>query len=185
MASNPDPLTSPLKVRAFQSWAILTGGALLISGCGAPLVNYWGYGETGWLTLAVAGLSIIVGLFVLVTGLVPVELIADDIGIHWRQFLVRRTYRWDDISSVGVGRSRISEPADSSVGRFFVQGRRFGGAPSIGINLKSREIDPGRAAYNRGFTGFDINIRADFRGGLTRISDEIQQRLEHARAART
>jgi hypothetical protein len=118
----------------------------------------------------------IVGLY----GMVPSTLVADQVGIHYRAPGYRRSYRWSEIEAVGVGHSRAFDGWDAPAARLMM-GRQLKVPPTVGLNLKGGVLDPGRTAYQRGFTGYDVNLPDVFAQGPNWVAKELRARLEDAR----
>lgn len=54
----------------------------------------------------------------------------------------------------------------------------------LGLNLKLGDRDPATVAYRRGASGYDALLPDVFDIGLTDLADDLQARLEAARAGR-
>lgn len=158
---------SVLEVKARQVSAIYTGLAMLAYGGWGVWAIVAGHGFWAtWVSAAIFGLG---GTYVTLTGLVPVSVATDDDGVKWRQFLYRKTIAWSEMSGIGLG-----------TGKGYVLPVPPGIRESVGINLGRN--DGATGAYRRGFSGFDLNIRGDFKPSRQALAEELQRRLELARS---
>lgn len=118
-----------------------------------------------WLFAIVFGLG---GLYATLAGLVPVSVVADATGIEWRQFLYRKTVGWSEVSGIGIGMGRYVLPTP------------LGLREAVGINLSKN--DGAGGVYRRGFSGYDLNIRGDFKPSRRALAEELQRRFAVAQA---
>lgn len=122
------------------------------------------------------------GFLVLLASLFPVVLRADESGIHWRQFSFRKSIRWVEIESIGIGRDKSFEGYDHPVARVMTpRATRYRRPPSLGINLKLGDRNAATVSYRRGFTGYELNFHDVFDTDLTALVADLQARLEAAR----
>lgn len=144
-----------------------------MSGVGMLAVGGWSVliiatGNSEWDTWLFAFVSGLGGLYATLVGFVPVSVVADAAGIEWRQFLYRKTVGWSEISGIGIGMGRYVLPTPLSL------------RESVGINLRKNVGVAG--AYRRGFTGYDLNIRGDFKPSRQALAEELQRRFELAQS---
>jgi hypothetical protein len=156
----------PFATQARQRAAIICGIGMLAVGGWSVLIIAMGNAVWGtWLFTLVFGLG---GLYGTLVGLVPVSVVADATGIEWRQFLYRKKVGWSEMSGIGIGMGRYVLPTP------------LGLRESVGIDL--RKNDGAAGAYRRGFSGYDLNIRGDFKPRRQALAEELQRRLELARS---
>ncbi|NBW06791.1 MAG: hypothetical protein EBR82_02060 [Caulobacteraceae bacterium] len=134
--------------------------------------NVWDMGFFGFMGL--------LGLATTIYGLAPLTLIADETGVHYRAWGYRRSYPWSEIESVGVGRNRNFDGWDAPAARA-IMGPAPKIPPTIGLNLKVGTRDAGKAAYRRGFNGYEVSFPDAFDKGPRWIVTALQERLEQAR----
>lgn len=171
----------PLRLKGRMLGLAFAGAtSLAVSTCSAAL-SYGDLTEASLLTTLWIGVTGLGGLVAFVCGVLPVELTADDYGISWRQWFTVRSYRWAEIEEIGIGRSKAFDGWDQPAARVLI-----GPAPPsqlyLGVNLVSAEREAASVSYQRGFTGFDVNLTPPVKASLQQIVAELQARLETARA---
>ena len=113
----------------------------------------------------------------------PYRLLADNEGLHWSYGTKTQLFRWSEIEEIGIARPKGTEGWNSPVARALTgmstnDIRRFR-RPSIGLNLtaeRSRYKDPGKRAYYKGFTGYEVNVPNHFNSPIEAIIDELRVR---------
>lgn len=172
----PLVLRGRLYMLALVSLAVTTPAFVIL------LRHYLRHSPVGWGDGITSGVFGKMGAALLILSAFPVELRADDVGLHWRQVLYRRTFRWAEIESIGVGRRRGYEGYDRGIARFIApQGAPLMMSPTLGLNLVLDDRNAATVSYRRGFTGYEINLQPVFEVGVTRLAAELQGRLEAAR----
>lgn len=143
------------------------------------LLQDYRYDELTWVTWLAAGLLAAMGVTGLAYIVTPVELRADSEGVRWTQFGYRKVLRWQDIESVGIGKTTAFEGHDRPSVRLMTgNDATLFGRDYIGVNLRQSHSDAGTVAYKRGITGFDLNFRNPFDVATGVIVAELQVRWE-------
>ncbi len=144
-----------------------------------------GIGTTLW-SIALAGLA----LWCLPFVLRPPRLVADRDGLTWSVADKSVRIPWDDVDEIAVTRRKdvgvIDTPLTRVVAPNAVQRSKLLRAPLIGIryrNGRAPERDPGKRAYLRGFTGYDLSIPSHFDRSPVAIVEALNARLTAARLA--
>jgi hypothetical protein len=171
----------PLRLKGRMLGLAFAGAAALaISTCSAAL-SYGDLLRGSLLTTMWIGVTGLGGLSAFICGVMPIELTADDHGISWRQWFTVRSYSWAEIEEIGIGRSKAFDGWDQPAARAVI-----GPAPPshlyLGVNLVPAKREAASVSYQRGFTGFDVNLTPPFKASLKQIVAELQARLETARA---
>ena len=171
------PRLAPLTLRSGISGRTFVGpGMLAVVGVSALFAYGLGDGWSVW-DMSFFGLM---GLVSTAYSLAPLTLIADEVGVHYRALGYRRSYPWSEIESVGVGRDRNFDGWDAPAAKA-VMGAAPKVPPTIGLNLKVGARDAGKAAYRRGFNGYEVSFPDVFEKGSHWITTALQERLEQAR----
>jgi hypothetical protein len=182
MAEGKDEVArlAPLRLRSGISERTFFGpGVLAFVGVNALFAYGLGEGWSVW-DKAFFGFMGLLGLVTSAYGLAPLTLIADETGVHYRALGYRRSYRWGEIESVGVGHNHSFDGWDAPAARLLMGGKRKI-PPTIGLNLKVGGRDVGKMAYRRGFNGYEVSFPDAFDKGPRWITAELQTRLEQAR----
>jgi len=128
------------------------------------------------------GLLVAAATLTLVWSLFPVTLRADAFGIHWRQFGYRKTFLWNEIEAIGIGRDTAFDGYDRPAVRILVpHSTKLRRTPCIGINLKVADRNAATVSYRRSVTGYELNFPHVFDAGLTALVTDLQTRLDAAR----
>ncbi|HWW11745.1 MAG TPA: hypothetical protein VN018_04450 [Brevundimonas sp.] len=153
-------------------------GALGIAGLGWLSHEFGRQRPGGMIFVGAMGLLGLAGFFY---GLLPLQLRADEQGLHWRQAGPRRSLRWSEIEGFGVWRDRsIDAWNDHPVVRFT---RRQQSRPParlmIRLTPEARRARKTQTLYQQ--SGYDIGLMLPVRMTLTMLEAELERRLAAAR----
>ena len=144
-----------------------------------------GIGTTVWSTALSA-----IALWGLLVVLKPPRLVADRNGLTWSVATTLVRIPWHDIDEIAVTRRKDVGVIDTALTRVVapnaVQRSKLLQAPLIGIryrNNRAPEGDPGKRAYLRGFTGYDLSIPSHFGRSPAAVVEALNVRLRAAQQA--